>query len=205
MLPIVDSLRIFRFSPCSRFLLSTSSDQTLLLWDVVEGKCVRQFVGHERGVNDVSWGADGSFFASASDDTTVRIWDVEYGRHVAQCDAAFVARSFRNGRELLTLTGHESYVFSVEFSPHRNSLVSGSFDHSVRVWDCRCGQCARLARSCRHSSAHRSQARPQAARHSHRPQRSRHVSLVRLRRLSASLFGLRRPLPPVGRSQWAVS
>ena len=40
-------------------------------------------------------------------------------------------------RELLTLTGHESYVFSVEFSPHRNSLVSGSFDHSVRVWDCR--------------------------------------------------------------------
>ena len=73
-----------RFSPCSRYLLSTSSDQTLLLWDAVSGKCLRQFVGHTRGVNDVSWGADGSFFASASDDTTVRIWDVEYGRRVGR-------------------------------------------------------------------------------------------------------------------------
>jgi len=119
----------------------------LLLWDLVNGKCLRQFVGHERGVNDVSWGADGSFFASASDDTTVRIWDVEYGRCDAQRSAGCAACSCSSGRELLTLTGHESYVFSVEFSPHRNSLVSGSFDHSVRVWDCRCGQCARLPRA----------------------------------------------------------
>ena len=89
-----------RFSPCSRYLLSTSSDQTLLLWDATNGKCLRQFVGHTRGVNDVSWGADGSFFASASDDTTVRIWDVEYGRcvdmslHRTLCDLTLYTGSF---------------------------------------------------------------------------------------------------------------
>ena len=107
----------------------------------MNGKCLRQFVGHSRGVNDVSWGADGSFFASASDDSTVRIWDVEYGRCVSLLSSGGITRSAAAhaacARELLTLTGHESYVFSVAFSPHRNSLVSGSFDHSVRVWDCR--------------------------------------------------------------------
>jgi WD40 repeat protein len=86
--PLPSNRPFHRFSPCSRFLLTTSADQTLLLWDASSGKCLRQFVGHTRGVNDVSWGADGSFFASASDDTTVRIWDVEYGRWVGHSTAA---------------------------------------------------------------------------------------------------------------------
>ena len=41
--------------------------------------------------------------------------------------------------QLAVLRGHESGVHGVAFSPDENRIVSGSFDHTVRVWDARSG------------------------------------------------------------------
>ncbi|CAD8048611.1 unnamed protein product [Paramecium primaurelia] len=36
--------------------------------------------------------------------------------------------------------GHTSYVMSVYFSPDGNTLASGSYDKSIRLWDVKTGQ-----------------------------------------------------------------
>jgi WD40 repeat protein len=36
--------------------------------------------------------------------------------------------------EVATLTGHNSYVQSVAFSPDGKTLTSGAYDETIRVW-----------------------------------------------------------------------
>jgi WD40 repeat protein len=42
-----------------------------------------------------------------------------------------------SGQELLSLAGHTSLIFGIDFSPDGKSLASASFDGSVRIWDVR--------------------------------------------------------------------
>jgi WD40 repeat protein len=34
-----------------------------------------------------------------------------------------------------TLLGHTNFVYSVNFNPAKNMVVSGSFDETMRLWD----------------------------------------------------------------------
>ena len=55
--------------------------------------------------------------ATAGEDTAIRIWDT----------ASWEMRH--------TLRGHTNLVSSVAFSPDSRQLVSGSRDHTLKVWD----------------------------------------------------------------------
>ena len=41
---------------------------------------------------------------------------------------------------LRTLTGHTDYVTSVAFSPDGQTLASGSWDHTIKLWNLTTGQ-----------------------------------------------------------------
>ena len=84
---------------------------------------VSNFVGHSRGINDVTWNYNGSYLATASDDKSARLWDVE------------------TAAPLIDFQGHSNFVFSVKFNPQSNLLATGSFDETVKLWDIRCGEC----------------------------------------------------------------
>ncbi|NER94400.1 MAG: hypothetical protein F6J86_11250 [Symploca sp. SIO1B1] len=51
-----------------------------------------------------------------------------------------------DGRQLLSCTGHLSWVHSVAFSPEGKILASGSNDQTVRLWDVNTGQCLQTFR-----------------------------------------------------------
>lgn len=38
------------------------------------------------------------------------------------------------GKNLSTLVGHHSYVWSVGFSPDGKTLANGSSDHTIKLW-----------------------------------------------------------------------
>jgi WD40 repeat protein len=81
----------------------------------------------------VAFAADGRRIASLSQkggygwagDDSVGIWEVDY----PGC--------------LPVLRGHAKYIYPVAYSPDGRWLASGSWDHTVRVWDARTGELCR--------------------------------------------------------------
>jgi WD40 repeat protein len=108
-----------------RQALSGSSDQTVKLWDVVSGQCLRTFQGHSKGVTAVGWGPDGRQALSGSNDETLKLWDVV------------------TGRSLRTFKGHAHWVNAVNLSPDGWSALSGSGDNTLKLWEVASGQCLR--------------------------------------------------------------
>ena len=49
----------------------------------------------------------------------------------------------RSGKCLRTLEGHGSAVLACGFSPDGSLLVSGSGDHTLKLWEVRSGKCLR--------------------------------------------------------------
>ena len=61
-----------------RWALSGSSDNTLRLWEVSNGQCLRTFAGHMHCVNSVALSADGRWALSGSSDNTLRLWELDW-------------------------------------------------------------------------------------------------------------------------------
>ncbi|MEJ6487580.1 hypothetical protein N0Y54_41095 [Nostoc punctiforme UO1] len=44
------------------------------------------------------------------------------------------------GKEIRTLLGHSSYVNSVAISPDGQSIISGSYDKTIKIWNLNTGK-----------------------------------------------------------------
>lgn len=103
----------------SNSFASASLDATIKIWNVsTPGKALYSLVGHEFGVNTVSYCATGDkpYLASGSDDYTVKVWDYQ----TKNC--------------LATLEGHQDNVSSVLFHPDLPIIISTSEDNTVNIW-----------------------------------------------------------------------
>jgi WD40 repeat protein/serine/threonine protein kinase len=107
------------FSQDGRRLATGGEENTVKIWDVQTGQVLQTLRGHNGEVYTVAFSPDDDsrWVASAGEDSTVKVWDSQTGRLV---------RSFR---------GHTGLVSSVAFNPDGRHLVSGSRDHTVKVWD----------------------------------------------------------------------
>ncbi|MBU1699645.1 MAG: DUF4062 domain-containing protein [Candidatus Eisenbacteria bacterium] len=121
-------------TPDGRYAVSGSGEienpdpptyNTLRVWDLESGACLRTFKGHGAGVQSVSVTPDGRHAVSGSFDETLRIWDLGY-------DAC-----------LQTLKGHAVGIPSVSVSPDGRRAVTGGADNTIRVWDLERGTCLR--------------------------------------------------------------
>ncbi|XP_050524715.1 F-box/WD repeat-containing protein 7 [Daktulosphaira vitifoliae] len=104
---------------CGNRVVSGSDDNTLKVWSVSSGKCLKVLTGHTGGV----WSSQmaGNIIISGSTDRTLKVWNAETG----QC--------------IHTLYGHTSTVRCMHL--HENKVVSGSRDASLRLWDVKTGEC----------------------------------------------------------------
>jgi WD40 repeat protein len=82
--PLANAERVSRLEATAvgegGILASGGDDQTVRLWDMSEGKCLKTLVGHANWVMSVAWSPDGKILASGGDDQTVRLWDVNKGK-----------------------------------------------------------------------------------------------------------------------------
>ena len=105
------------FSPDGRYIVSSSGDKTIQLWDAQTGGQVGiPLQGHTDSVNSVAFSPDGRHIVSGSEDKTIQLWDAQTGGQVGN-----------------PLQGHTDSVNSVAFSPNGRHIVSGSFDKTIQL------------------------------------------------------------------------
>ncbi|KAG6873781.1 hypothetical protein C0995_011006 [Termitomyces sp. Mi166 len=148
-------------------LVSGSTDRTVRIWDLATGRCTHVFGGHTSTVRclaivkpelvDVE--QEGGTFrkerwpkraliVTGSRDHTLRVWTLPrpgepeyrcFGPDDAEVDPTDVCDTDENPYHRVHLEGHDHAVRAL--AARGRTLVSGSYDCSVRIWDIITGQC----------------------------------------------------------------
>jgi len=118
------------FSPDGQLLASGSVDSRIMLWDVATHQQIGQsLLKHPAEVSGLAFSPDGTILASSGFGALsgnqygpgpVILWDVATGQPIGA-----------------PLIGHQGGVWTVDFSPNGQWLVSGGSDRMVLVWDMR--------------------------------------------------------------------
>ena len=106
-----------------RYLASGSWDQTLKVWDLKTGHCVKTINAHDQGIQAIAFAGDRKI-ATGSYDQNLKIWRLEErdsGEIVLHLD--------------VTLTAHQGSVQALAAAPDGKLLISGSYDQTIKRWD----------------------------------------------------------------------
>ena len=155
-----DSMNALTYSPDGTHVITTADDGKVKVWDVKSGFCVVTFTEHSSGVTACEFARSGNVLFTASLDGSIRAWDLiryrSFKTFTAPTRLSFSSVavdpsgeivcagsldsfdihtwSVRTGQLLDQLAGHEGPVSCLAFAPDGSSLISGSWDHTVRVW-----------------------------------------------------------------------
>ena len=104
------------YSQDGKYALTGNYDNTLKLWNLYTGKCIRTLNGHTGFVYRACISPDGKLAISGSADDSIKLWILATG--VCIC----------------TLQGHTSSVKAVGFSQNGKLAISGSADRTAMIW-----------------------------------------------------------------------
>src|SRR5579859_1938717 len=68
------SIDAVAWSPDSKRIASGSADQTVQMWNALDGKNAYTYRWHSAYVRVAAWSPDGKYIASGGDDNTVQVW-----------------------------------------------------------------------------------------------------------------------------------
>ncbi|OAA41843.1 Periodic tryptophan protein 2 [Beauveria brongniartii RCEF 3172] len=155
-----DSMNSLVYSPDGTKIITTADDGKIKVWDIESGFCIVTFTEHTSGVTACEFAKKGNVLFTSSLDGSVRAWDLIRYRNFrtftaptrlsfscmavdpsGEVVAAGSLDSFdihiwsvQTGQLLDQLSGHEGPVASLVFTPNGESLVSGSWDRTARIW-----------------------------------------------------------------------
>jgi serine/threonine protein kinase/WD40 repeat protein len=141
---IPNSMPPFAFSPSGE-AIAVDTRRGITLWEVNPGKMLRM-LEHSEGIftNPAGWMRDRQALAFSPDG-----FSVVAARNTLQDGSIFAldAWSVENGQKIASMPGyhhaveHSGAISSIAFAPDGPVLASGSWDHSIRVWDLATRQC----------------------------------------------------------------
>jgi periodic tryptophan protein 2 len=157
-----DSMNCVAYTHDGTKITTASDDGKVKVWDTSSGHCIVTFADHSSGVTALEYPRmKRNVVFTASLDGTVRAYDLVRYRNfrtftaperlqftslavdasgeviaVGSLDSFDIHLwSVQTGQLLDRLSGHEGPISCIEFAQHSSFLVSGSWDHTIRVWD----------------------------------------------------------------------
>ena len=119
-----DAISKIYFSPDGRKVVSTSKDGSVRLWDIATGQQEYAIAGYSLTdwkvflyKNGVSLASETKRVFGTAGKPYVNLWDLNTGKRIK------------------ILTGHNDGVKSIDFSDDGKTLISGSRDGTILVWD----------------------------------------------------------------------
>lgn len=155
-----DSMNAIAYSIDGQRIVTAADDGKVKVWDVSSGFCIATFTEHSSGVTGCEFAKRGNVLFTASLDGSLRAWDLIRYRNFRTFTATsrlsfsslavdpsgevvcagsidsfdILVWSVQTGQLLDQLSGHEGPVSSLSFAPDGGHLISGSWDHTARIW-----------------------------------------------------------------------
>lgn len=117
---ITDSITSLAFSQSGKTLAIGVENSEILIWDVESNKEILSLSGSSDSINKVLYLSEDK--VASVDDRFIRIWDLS------------------SGRQILLLDGFLLNVSDIELSPSGKTLISGSGDGTILLWDIESGE-----------------------------------------------------------------
>jgi WD40 repeat protein len=119
------------FSPDGQYLASSGSEgRDVKLWEAATGRPVLTITGHGGEVRVVAFSQDGRFLRTCYGGECIMVLDL----------AALLRKRPTPPEAPLPLGEHEDWVWAAALTPDGKTLVSGSKDETVRLWDVASGK-----------------------------------------------------------------
>lgn len=157
----LDFINALTFSPDGQRIVTAGDDGKLKVWDLQSGFCVVTLTEHSSGVTACEFAKKGNVLFTSSLDGSIRAWDLIRYRNFRTftgpsrlsfsslavdpsgevvCAASLDSFeihiwSVQTGQLLDRLAGHEGPISALAFAPFGGVVVSGSWDHTVRLWN----------------------------------------------------------------------
>ena len=153
-----DAVHSLAFSPDGKKLASASErdgDKAVRLWNARTGKLLRTLTGHDRSLHSLVFSPDGNTLVGGARDGTIRVWNPNTGQNTGTLQTWSDSLAYSpddkkiaiaQGGDILlfnastgvlqqNLSGHTNGSHSLVFSSDSNTLVSASWDGTIRFWN----------------------------------------------------------------------
>ena len=136
-----DRISSIAFNPDYTMIATGSWDRTLRVWDVGTGTQLHTLVDNAiQGIDDIKFSPDGKQLAMLHTfmNSTVCVYDAETGTQL-QTVKAFTRSPLSRIPPTYPANEHTESVTRIMYSPDGNSILTLSYDNTIRIWDAATG------------------------------------------------------------------
>jgi len=146
------SVRQIKYTHDGKFIITSSGDEKIKIWDAVNGKLVRTFSGHKKPITDFDLSPDSEYILSSAVENDFKYWEISSGTidnafnfqspivnalDISKDKKYFVTAAddgklrlfdYKDDKLLRVLTGHNYKIKFVTFSPDSRYILSAAAD-----------------------------------------------------------------------------